>query len=185
MSPCPTRCYNRPMLQDSTHAWLRAGHFVGVFIWISGLVAVYWLLRFHVHAPKETHEKLTLAERALAMMMDLGSGLAIGCGIASAIRHDLFTTKPAGWLHIKLTIVVLGILSVHGMIRARIKKFGMGEIKPVPQWMWSLFLVSLVSIIIVITAVKFQMQKAHFEKSMPKLAPTAAPTPAPTVPPTP
>lgn len=159
------KCYNQPML-DSTHAWLRAGHFIGLFIWISGLVTVYWLLRFHVHAPKETHEKLTLAERAIALMMDIASALAIGTGIASAIRHDVFTTKPAGWFHIKLTIVVLGVLSVHGMVRARIKKFGMGKITPVPQWIWSLLLVSLVSILIVVTAVKHSMQKAHAEKQL-------------------
>ncbi|MBA3820680.1 MAG: CopD family protein [Deltaproteobacteria bacterium] len=168
------------MLHDSLHAWLRAGHFIGVFLWVAGLVAVYWLLRFHAHAPREAHEKLTLMERSLALMMDLSATLAIGTGLASAIRHDLFTTKPAGWLHIKLTIVVLGVLSVHGMLRARIKKFQQNKVSPAPQWQWSLLLGSLVAILVVVTVVKYKMQRAAFDR-----AATTAPAPAPVTPPTP
>lgn len=156
---------------DSTQAWLRAGHFIGVFIWIAGLATVYWMLRFHVHAPSEVHEKLTLAERAIALMMDIASALAIGCGLAMAIRQDVFTQKPAGWFHIKLTIVVLGVLSVHGMIRARIKKFSQNKISTVPQWWWSLLLVSLVSISILMTAVRLKMTQAAYA------APAAATAP--------
>ncbi len=151
------------MLIDSIQAWLRAGHFIGVFIWIAGLVTVYWLLRVHVHAPKEAHEKLTLMERSLALMTDVASALAIGCGLAMAIRGHTFTTKPAGWFHIKLAIVVLGILPVHGMIRARIKKFQNGNITPVPQWQWTLLLASLVAILIVVTAVRYKMTVGYLE----------------------
>jgi len=139
------------------YSWLLVAHVIGVLLWISGLVAVYWLLRFHAHAPTEVHEKLTLMERSLALTMDLAATLAIGAGLWMALRHDgthptstLFGAPGAGWFHIKLTVVVLGILSVHGMVRARVGQFGRGQIKPVPQWMWSLLLVSIVAIVILV-----------------------------------
>jgi uncharacterized membrane protein len=55
-----------------------------------------------------------------------------------------------GWLHAKLAVVVLGVLPVHGMMRARVKKFSRGELPAVPQWQWSLLLVSVTAIIILV-----------------------------------
>lgn len=139
------------------YSWLLVAHLIGVLLWVSGLASVYWLLRFHTHAPKEVHEKLTLMERSLALMMDLGATLAIVAGLWMAFSKDgthptttLFGAPGAGWFHIKLTVVVLGVLSVHGLIRARVGQFGRGEVKPVPQWMWSLLLVSLVAIVVLV-----------------------------------
>jgi uncharacterized membrane protein len=105
-----------------TLSWLRAGHFIGLFVWIGGMFTVYWMLRLHAHAPKAAHEKLVLAERSIALMMDIGSALAIGTGVAMFFRPtgNLLTQPGGGWLHIKLTVVVLGLLSVHGMLRGRI-----------------------------------------------------------------
>jgi uncharacterized membrane protein len=141
-------------MSAGTYAWLLAGHLIGVLFWIGGLTAVYWLLRIHAHAPKEVHEKLALMERALALMMDLAAALAIGCGLAMAIDHKIFSTPKMGWFHIKLTVVVVGILSVHGMIRARVGKFGRGDLSPVPQWQWSMLVASVVAILILVTRVR-------------------------------
>ena len=139
-------------MEPSTYLWLKAAHMIGLFVWIGGLFAVYWLLRFHAHAPKDAHEKLTLMERSLALMMDIGSALAIGTGLAIAIGStpNYFAREGFGWFHIKLTIVVLGILPVHGIVRARIKKHANGNLAPIPQWLWSLLLVALVAVIIMV-----------------------------------
>jgi uncharacterized membrane protein len=129
---------------------LLAGHLVGLFVWVGGMFTVYWMLRFHAHAPKEVHEKLVLSERSLALMMDIGSALAIGCGIAMIFGPrfvpNLLAMPGAGWFHIKLTIIVLGVLPVHGMLRARIKKFSQGKVSPVPSWQWSVLLGSITAI---------------------------------------
>ena len=123
------------------HDLLLAAHLIGVVLWVSGLTTIFWMLRFHDHAPKEVHEKLTLMERALAMSTDISALFAIGCGVALAFWPiNLFKVHPAGWLHVKLAAVVLGILSTHGMLRARIKRYARGELKPVPMWVWSLYL---------------------------------------------
>lgn len=133
--------------------WLRAGHFIGLFVWIGGMFTVYWMLRFHAHAPKAVHEKLVLSERSIALMMDLGSALAIGAGLAMALgmTPNAFSRPGGGWFHIKLTIVVVGLLSVHGMLRARIKKFSQGNVSEVPSWQWSLLLGSITAIVLLVT----------------------------------
>jgi uncharacterized membrane protein len=136
-----------------TAQWLRAGHFIGLFVWIGGMFTVYWMLRFHAHAPKAVHEKLVLSERALELMMDRGAGLAIGCGIAMIFRYtpNLLAQPGAGWFHIKLTVVVVGLLSVHGMLRARVKKFSDGKVSEVPSWQWSVLLASITAIVLLVT----------------------------------
>jgi uncharacterized membrane protein len=62
----------------------------------------------------------------------------------------LFTARGAGWFHIKLAVVLLGILPVHGMVRGKIGKFGRGQISSVPQWMWSLLLVAIAVIVLLV-----------------------------------
>ena len=139
------------------YQWLLTAHLIGVFLWLGCLFAVYWLLRVHAQAPKDVLEKLTLMERSLALTMDIAAALAIGAGLAMALRHDhthptstLFTAPGAGWFHIKLLVVVIGILPVHGMVRGKVGKFGRGQISTVPQWMWSLLLIAMAAIVFLV-----------------------------------
>jgi uncharacterized membrane protein len=139
------------------YQWLLTGHLIGVILWMGSLFAVYWLLRLHAQAPNDVLDKLTLMERSLALTMDLAAALAIGAGLTMALRKDgthpmstLFAAPGAGWFHIKLTVVALGILPVHGMVRAKVGKFGRGQISNVPQWMWSLLLIAIVAIVILV-----------------------------------
>jgi uncharacterized membrane protein len=138
-------------MSDDLDRWLTAAHLIGVVLWISGLTAIYWMLRFHDHAPKSDRDKLTYMERAMALSTDIAATLAIGCGIALAVRRHYFTTPGNSWLHIKLAAVVLGILSTHGILRARIKKYSHGEVKPVPTWVWSLLLASVAIAILAVS----------------------------------
>lgn len=144
-------------MHERMYGWLLTGHLIGVILWMGSMFSVYWLLRFHAQAPKEVHEKLTLMERSLALAMDLAATLAMGAGLVMAFTKggthptsNLFSAPGAGWFHIKLTVVVLGILSMHGMVRARVAKFARGERPTVPHWMWSLLLVSISAIIILV-----------------------------------
>jgi uncharacterized membrane protein len=128
-------------MEPETYKLVLAAHILAVVLWISGLTAIYWMLRFHDHAAKESREQLTLQERALALATDIFAAVAIGCGAAMAFSPiNLFTVHDGPWLHIKLTAVVLMILPVHGILRARIKKYALGQIAPVPTWLWSLLL---------------------------------------------
>jgi uncharacterized membrane protein len=145
-----------------TYQLVKAAHVIAIVLWISGLTAIYWLLRFHDHAPKEAREQLTLQERALALATDIACAVAIGTGLAMAIppapghATSFFTEHPNMWLHVKLTAIVLMILPVHGMLRARIKRYGLGQIKPVPTWLWTLLLGGVtIAILCVVTRLSF------------------------------
>jgi uncharacterized membrane protein len=159
-------------MSPATYEWVKSGHLIGVFLWIGGLFTVYWLLRMHANAPKDMHDKLTLMERSLAMMMDLAAALAIGCGIAMIFgQTPNFLVQPHhGWFHIKLTVVVLGILSVHGLVRAKVAKFSRGQISPVPSWAWTLLLASLVAIMILVFRVRYAMEFAPALETHPPAA---------------
>jgi uncharacterized membrane protein len=153
-------------MDPKVYDWLKAGHLIGDFIWVGSMFAVYWLLRFHTHAPKDAHEKLTLMERSMALMMDVSATLAIGTGVALIFYRidgysSLFAEPHPGWFHIKLTVVVLGMLSIHGMLRAKIKKFQMGKISPVPQWQWTVLLSSVVAILILVFVVRHAMSRSE------------------------
>lgn len=144
-------------MSASVYSWLLAAHVIGILLWVGGLFSTYWLLRFHAQAPKDVHEKLTLMERSLALAMDLAATLAIVTGLVMAFSHSwthpnssLFTAPKSGWFHAKVTLVLIGVLSVHGMVRAKIGKFGRGEVANVPQWMWSLLLVAICGIAILV-----------------------------------
>lgn len=157
-------------MDPKVYIWLKAGHLIGDFLWVGSMFILYWLLRFHTQAPKEAHEKLVLMERSTALMMDIASALAIGTGIALLFfaRQDLtqatlLTEKPAGWLHIKLAVVVLGLLSMHGMLRAKVKKFSQGESPTVPSWAWTVMLSAVVAIIITVFVVRAAMKEGHAE----------------------
>jgi uncharacterized membrane protein len=134
------------------HTWLLVGHLLGVLLWVGGLTTVFWLLRMHTQMPDSVSDRFVLMERSLALAMDIAATLAIGTGLGLALHQKptLFAQPGAGWFHIKLTIVVLGVLSMHGMIRARVGKFSRGEKPTVPTWIWSVLLISITAILVMV-----------------------------------
>lgn len=121
-----------------TDYWLLALHVVGVIVWVGGLTAVMALLTAHARVDEGSRGTLTMVEKRIAIVMDLGATLAIGLGLYLALRHTPNEFKHGPWLHIKLTAVVAGVLSTHGWVRVRIKKNARGEVKPVPVALWIL-----------------------------------------------
>ncbi len=140
-----------------TDLWLSALHIVGVIVWVGGLTAVLALLTAHARVDEISRGLMTLAEKRAALIMDLGATLAIGVGLYKALRHTPNEFKHGPWLHIKLTAVALGVLSVHGVARVKIKKFSRGEIKPVSPVLWLLLAVG-VSVAAVLGANKLLMR---------------------------
>ncbi len=129
-----------------------AAHVLGVFLWIGGLMSIYWIQRLHADSPKNVRDRLTAMERSLALTTDIAAAVAIGCGVAMIVYpHNMLSLPHMGWLHAKLAVVVLGILPMHGMMRARVKKFSRGGNPSVPQWQWSLLLIALAAIVILVT----------------------------------
>ncbi|HUJ62780.1 MAG TPA: CopD family protein [Kofleriaceae bacterium] len=142
-------------MSSPTYEWVLAAHLLGLVFWIAGMFSVYWLLRVHAQAPKDATAPLMPMERSMALMMDIAAAVAIGCGLVLAIKARDSMPKSwfgyGAWLHVKLAIVAVGLLPVHGLLRARIKKFSTGKIAPIPGWVWTLLLISVTAIVIVAT----------------------------------
>jgi uncharacterized membrane protein len=112
-----------------TSSWLHVAHILGFTAWIGGLLAVAALLRAHEGADAASRPGVITAARNMALVMDLGATLAIAVGLIVAFKAPQFPNtafKTGGWLHIKLLVVVLGLVVPHGMMRAKIGKLRRG-----------------------------------------------------------
>jgi putative membrane protein len=127
--------------------WVRVAHVFGFIVWIGGMLACMSLLYVHTLVEPGARAALTKVERSVAMLMDAGATLAIAAGLTLAFEQTPIAFKTGAWLHVKLTIVVLVILSAHGMVRARIKKFSRGELAPLPRWLFTAVLAAVAVVV--------------------------------------
>jgi len=125
------------------YEWFAALHVVGAVLWVGGLTAVLALLQVHPRVETGSRALLSQVERRLAIVMDLGATLTIAVGLYAAIDTRQFSN--GGWLHIKLTAVVLCILSVHGFARIKIKRYRTGDARPVPPTVWLLLAAGVIT----------------------------------------
>jgi uncharacterized membrane protein len=116
--------------------WLRVAHVVGAILWVAGLTAVLALLTVHPRVETASRALLSQVERRIAIVMDLGAAVTIAVGLYRAIDTHQFSN--GGWLHVKLTAVVLGLLTAHGLARVKIKRFRTGDARPLPWTVWLL-----------------------------------------------
>jgi len=127
-----------------TEFWLLAVHVIGVILWVAGLTAALAMLHVHPQGEEKSRALLTAAERRVGILMDLGATAAIASGLKMAIWGTINQFTNGSWLHIKLTAVVVCVLSVHGFTRVKIKKFRQGDLRPVPAFMYLLLAAGVV-----------------------------------------
>jgi putative membrane protein len=109
---------------------LLALHVFGVVGWAGGQIAVGSLLTaFDAETDSGARGRLVVQVRRRAISMDMGATLALACGLYWLVKFKVYT-QP--WMHIKLTLVV-GLLALHGMLRAGVKKAGRNE-RAVKPW---------------------------------------------------
>lgn len=124
-------------MDPDTYNWLRVGHVLGFVLWIGGLVTVLQLLRVHAAVEGAARDVLARHERKMAVLMDVGATLAMVTGFVTALGGTVNYFKTGAWLHIKLTLVALAIVGVHGWTRAQVRNFRKGQVRPVsPLIMW-------------------------------------------------
>ena len=142
-------------MSADTYAWVHLAHIIGFTLWVAGLVAVAALLRAHTAADAASRPGLVTSARELALVMEVGSLLAIGLGLWLAVQSPRYPSnafKSGGWLHVKLALVVLGLLVPHILRRIKIGKLRRGVQTPgLPRWVLAAILVA-VPIIIVLGA---------------------------------
>ncbi len=117
----------------TANAWLHIGHICGFIAWIAGMLATLFLLRVHSVVEGPARDVCGRQERRTAMLMDLGATLAMVCGFVMAFGNTPNAFKTGGWLHIKLTIVAVVLLGIHGFTRAQVKRFRNGAVRGLPR----------------------------------------------------
>jgi putative membrane protein len=130
-----------------TQEWLTVGHVFGFVLWIAGVIATLTLLRIHAHVEGPARDVLARQERKTAVLMDLGATLAMVCGFWLAFGTTPIAFKTGGWLHVKLTIVVLIILGTHGYARVQVKRFRQGQVKAIPRPLLYVVIVAVAAVI--------------------------------------
>jgi putative membrane protein len=127
--------------------WAKVVHIIGFVLWIAGTWAGIWLLKAHAQVDAASRPALVGAERKVGASMDAGATLALIGGFAMAFGSTPNAFSTGGWLHAKLTLVVLGIFSVHGLVRGRMRKFRNGDLTPLPGWVVPVLLVATIAVI--------------------------------------
>ena len=138
---------------DTTYVYLRALHIFGALAWAGSLIGISYVLRQHAKAAEAARPDFVELERGMAMAMDIFATIAIGCG-AYLIISNTPIMKSGGWIHAKLTLVVI-LIGMHGVQRARVAKYKRGEIKPNPSWVTPVVELTILAIIILAAARPF------------------------------
>ena len=113
-----------------TILWLKAFHIVAVVTWFAGLFYLPRLLVYHAEAAEpQVRERFKVMERRLLLMTHIGAALTIGFGIATLGAWQMAVPdyfRTAGWLHIKLGLVLL-LIVYHVVLARLVSAFGRDE----------------------------------------------------------
>ncbi|HUH01527.1 MAG TPA: CopD family protein [Kofleriaceae bacterium] len=130
-----------------TFAWVRAGHIFGFIMWVGTMFGLYQVMFAHGRTDEAGRKGLLELERAMAMAMDVGALIAIGTGVAMLLLVEPSYLKQP-WMHIKLTLVVVGMLGAHGYARVKVRKLREGSTDTPPPAIFGLLNLFLIAIII-------------------------------------
>lgn len=114
--------------------WIKALHIVFVASWFAGL---FYLPRIFVNLALEveqnTIERLILMARKLYRFMTILAFPALGLGLWLWLEYGIGRGPGSGWMHAKLTIVVL-LIGYHHACGSILKKFEKGQNKRSHVW---------------------------------------------------
>ena len=103
------------------YLYLKAFHIIGVVTWFAGLLYLPRLFVYHAEAGEPAiRERLKVMERRLMAMTHIGGVFAVGFGIATLAAESFY--MRAGWLHVKLALVLL-LVVYHGMLVKLVRDF--------------------------------------------------------------
>ncbi|MFZ6718778.1 CopD family protein [Undibacterium sp. Ji49W] len=114
--------------------WVKAFHILFVTSWFAGL---FYLPRILVNLAMENHaattERLLLMARKLYRFMTILAVLALVLGLWLWLGYGIGKGPGNGWLHAKLTLVIL-LIGYHHACGSLLKKFEKGINKRSHVW---------------------------------------------------
>lgn len=108
------------------YPWLTVGHVIFMVFWMAGLFMLpRQCIYMHDAAPGSPEEALWAHRMGLLRKIILTPSLIVVwvLGLTQAVAMEMFTQ---GWLHIKITLVVL-LTGYHGWLIGKTKKMARGE----------------------------------------------------------
>lgn len=114
--------------------WFKAFHLIGVVVWFAGLFYLVRLFVYHAEAEQESEPARSILKKQYELMEKRLYSIITTPGmiLTVAMAAGLIYTEPevlkSGWLHIKLTLVVL-LIGYHHYCKRIMKKLAQGECK--------------------------------------------------------
>jgi putative membrane protein len=114
------------------YLWFKAFHLIGIVVWFAGLFYLVRLFVYHAEASLEPEPAQTILKKQYELMEKRLYGIITNPGmfVTVAMAIGLISTEPdilkSGWLHIKLTFVVL-LIGYHYYCRYLMKKLAKNE----------------------------------------------------------
>ncbi|AYG10134.1 protoporphyrinogen oxidase HemJ [Pseudomonas fluorescens] len=109
------------------YLWLKAFHIVSIVCWFAGLFYLPRLFVYHAQSQDAvSQERFCIMERKLykgIMLPSMIATLVFGIWLIS-LNPSIFS--QGGWMHAKLTLVVI-LIGYHHMCGAQVKRFARGE----------------------------------------------------------
>jgi uncharacterized membrane protein len=125
-------------MSPETFAWVLTAHVLGIITWVGAMLSCALAIRQGASAEKPARADLAALAKRLAMAMDAGAAIAIVAGLtliyglaeadASPLKHP--------WMHVKLTLVVVGLLGSHALLRIRVKRLARGDSSGLPPFLF-------------------------------------------------
>ncbi len=101
--------------------WLKAFHVVAMVTWFAGLFYLPRLFVYHADAGDWISvERFRIMERRLFMLMSIGAVATVVLGAAMIVGAPAYLKM--GWLHVKLTLVLL-LIVYHGLCYKFLRDF--------------------------------------------------------------
>jgi len=105
--------------------WLKAFHIIFVVTWFAGLFYLPRLFVYHAEASEPVvRERLKVMQRRLLGITHVGGTLAVVFGLATLFAFSSASSAylQQGWLHAKLTLVVL-LIAYHVVLARMVATF--------------------------------------------------------------
>ncbi len=137
-------------MSPETIAWVLTAHIFGIITWLGPMLGLALALRQGAAGEPAARADLAALAKRLGIAMDAGATITIVAGIALIYGLSSVGVSPLKlpWMHVKLTLVVVGLLSSHVFLRIRAKRLARGEAQPLPKFLFPALHAILIGILI-------------------------------------
>jgi putative membrane protein len=113
--------------------WLKAIHVIAMVTWFAGLFYLPRLFVYHAECNDEpSHARFQIMERRLYTLMTIGALATVVFGAAMIVAAPAYLKM--GWLHVKLTLVVV-LVGDHFYCRKLLRDFAGGRNRRSAKWL--------------------------------------------------